>query len=270
MDNNFNMTVMKKFDLKYIQISLVVILALWSCATENNEDAAVNVNPVVNPYDFLGELHNSGLDAVRDSLSSSRSISTQTEEDVIRFAKQYCEHVLNTDERLLSSDSVALGNIIAVDLGRTRAGNDDFMDVTDTVYSEKALTLLKTIIDISETNDYTYIKEQFAKIEEDILRTHADEYTEIDRTILLGSLSVGKYSNEYWNGTDFASGTRSGVPFRTIVKADLVGAARGIWANRFVICVCAIGGAHGVVVAMVRSALPSAVGASALHWFINS
>lgn len=241
-----------------------LLMILCNSCNNVSEDVVMTESASVeNPFDFIGELHNKGLDAARDSMSheNTRSSGTIIFDDIMRYSEGFCQYVYNTDSRFLECpfDEVAMTG------APTRVSEDDFLNAKDTVFSAKAKALLEEIIKVAETNDYNFIKEKFAEYEKEILVLHVSDYTNTDKVILLSSLSVGKYSNEYWK----AETTTRAASTSQIVKADLLGAAKGIWKNKFVICVCAVGGVQSVLIAAGRSALPSAIGYSAAQWFIG-
>ena len=228
---------------------MLLAIVFNSCDNVTNEVVEAESKTVENPFDFIGELHNKGLDAIKDSImnDNTRAADVVTFNDIMRYSEGFCQHIYNTDDRFLKTtlEGISISNV------PTRVSEDDFLDTNDTIFSAKAKSLLEEIIKVAETNDYSLIKERFAEYEKEILVSHAQDYTNSDRAILLSSLAVGKYSNEYWKEE---TSTRAATTSQ-IVKADLLGAARGIWKNRFVICVCAVGGVQSVLIAAGRSAL---------------
>ena len=104
---------------------------------------------------------------------------------------------------------------------------------------------------------YTYLTNK----EQAIL---SGNYSEADQRVLLPVISIGKYSVNFWvDPTDPSSSS-----WGRIGRADLVGAARGIWKGRVVIAVCCIGGFAGGAAAG-RYALLHGVAASAVYAFIE-
>lgn len=252
---------------KFMSVILFIVSILCvSCSENRNESETVSPTTATNPFDFIGELHNEGLDAVRDSLTGTRATATTADEMIAKYTNGYCKNVFQNEKRLDGAYDIEPVTVFKTDV-LTRTGINEEAIESDTVFSEKAWALLDEIISVAETDNYFYIKNRFAEFEKTILYDESNEYSVADKTLLLSSLSVGKYSNEYWE--ENTSETRS-PSTKSIVKADLVGAARGIWVNRFKICVCAVGGIQSVLIAAGRSALPSAIGNSAAHWFINS
>ena len=206
----------------------------------------------INPYDFVGEMHNSGLNAIRDSLTSTKAaISDELiESDVASF----CEKVFVEDERFSIQD------ITKAD------GNDESAYEEEIVLSEKAESYCKQIMKITESDDYCRVKEQLLEIEE-IIVNQSESFTEYEKALLLCSIAVGKYSSEYWEQYQVETKSAAGA----IVGADVGGALKGIKAHAVEIVICgAIGGIGCGLAAAGRAALGPAVASSAVMGVVQA
>lgn len=206
----------------------------------------------INPYDFVGEMHNAGLNAIRDSLTSTKA--TISEDQIKSYVAGFCEKVFVEDERF------SIHDITKSD------GYDNSIYEGDIVLSEIAESYCKQILEISESEDYTRVKEQLLEIE-DLIVNQSESFTEYEKALLLCSIAVGKYSSEYWE--EYQTGTKSAAG--AIVGADVAGALQGIKAHAVEIVICgAIGGVGCGLAAAGRAALGPAVANSAVMGVVQA
>ena len=90
-----------------------------------------------------------------------------------------------------------------------------------------------------------------------LLQTEENSFTEYENALLLCTIAVGKYSNEYWQ--EFTE-TQTKSLLGAIVASDAIGAVHGIAAHALEIVVCgAIGGPGALLAAAGRAALAPAI-----------
>lgn len=224
----------------------MAIAFVISCNKNSSSTDDQQIVEVSNPFDFVGEMHNEGLDYVLGSLSPTKTKDANLEE-IERLTNSFCEKVFSEDDRFYIDPA-------------TKSPDTNLSENSEEIsLSEEASLYYDRIISITETNDYDFIKKQFEIIEQDILCNESSRFTEYDEVFLLCSIAVGKYSNEYWQEK---TATTKGLG-ATILLGDLVGAGKGIVNNAMVIVVSAVGGIGSVLITAGRSALGPAILGSA-------
>ena len=202
-----------------------------------------------NPYDFIGQMHNEGLKVVMDGLAATKGVSPAAipEEEIVRLTEDYCEKVFASDSRFF----IGL---------KTKAGEDDLLDMgIDTTFSEAAQMCLDRMMDALNSDDYSTIKESISNLEMSLL-SDSCTFSDYEKTLLLCSLAVGKYSNEYWNEEFLGTKSRVAYAIGTVVGADLVGAGKGIAQHAVEILICGVIGGPGCGLAAAgRAALVPAI-----------
>ena len=231
---------MKKMSLVFA-IAAMAIVSTVSCKTDEQQTTEVS-----NPFDFVGEMHNEGLDFVLGSLSLTKTEDAIIEE-IESLTDTFCEKVFSEDDRFYLDPA-------------TKSSDMELHEESEEItLSDEAIQYYNRIISIVETNDHDYIKNQFEIIEKDILCNDLSKLTEYDEVFLLCSIAVGKYSNEYWQEK---IATTKGLG-ATILLGDLIGAGKGIAKNALIIAVSAVGGIGSVLITAGRSALGPAIIGSA-------
>ncbi len=198
-----------------------------------------------NPYDFIGEFHNQGLDYVFNNLPTTKTSSISVE-SIDYLSTSFCQEIFSKDSRFEIPD-------ITKSDGAEYEGTIELSQVANHFYDR--------IIDIVQTSDYNYIKDQLILIESEIANSDNNEISEYDEAFLLCSIAVAKFSNEYWE--EHLEKTKGLIA--SCVLGDLVGAGRGIAAHAVEIVICgAIGGPGCGIAAAGRAALGPAIGHSVL------
>lgn len=234
--------------MKKVYLAFAAVLAVSALIVGCNKDISTNENvqsetEFCNPFDFVGEMHNAGLDAVLSALPETKSTAVSTEE-IERLTDDFCEKVFSNDERFFVSPT-------------TKSGEYESSEQEEIKISEEASEYLDKIIAVASTNNYDYIKEQYASFEEDILLSDSNIFSDYEETLLLCTIAVGKYSNEYWK--EFTQVQTKGL-VAAIVAGDAIGAVHGIYAHALEIVVCgAIGGPGALLAAAGKSALGPAI-----------
>lgn len=239
---------MKKVFLAFAAIFAVSALFITGCgkdlSSNNNEEPQTKV---CNPYDFVGEMHNAGLDAVLGALKQTKANGDISIEDIEKLTNIFCEEVFSTDKRFFVPPI-------------TKSGETMSSEPEDIEISEAASMYLDKIIAIASTDDYEYIETQYAAFEEDLLLNTSNTFSDYENALLLGTLAIGKYSNEYWKEFTLLQTKGLGA---SIIAGDAIGAAKGIAKNAAMIAICSIGGPGSVIAAAARSALGPAIAGSA-------
>jgi len=240
---------MKTFSLPVMTLILVVSLCLIGCSKDSSvKEEIEKESEVCNPFDFVGELHNQGLDAIYGNLIETKA-SSVSEDEIIKLANAFCDDVFSKDERF------------SVNIPYTKSGDYDYDETDEVTISEEVSNYIDVIMSVASTEDYDFIKEQFSVFEEDIILTKTSVYSVYEANLLLCSLAIGKYSNEYWNEYNVATKSAAGE----LVGADLGGAIVGIKRHALEILLCGvIGGVGSGLAAAGKAALGPALGASAL------
>lgn len=235
---------------KKVLFTIVMIVACsmfeLSCGHETIQELEQPKVTAHNPFDFVGEMHNAGLDAVMHAAHITKS-GEFSHEEIEYLTREFCQTVYSMDERFFLSIET-----------KTEEGNKDTTEKE--CLSEAALKYYEEIIQVAETNDYDYIRKRFAIFEEEIMNIPQGLLTEYDTVFLLCSIAIGKYSNEYWcENAPMTKGL-----FASLVVGDLIGAGRGIAAHAVEIVICgAIGGVGCGLAAAGRAALGPAIVSSA-------
>ena len=241
---------MKKVYLAFAAVLTVSGFLFSGCSKSysENEDITPKIN-VCNPFDFVGEAHNQGLDAIYNNLTATKA-SNVSEEEIMKLTDIFCDEIFSKDERFFVDNLV------------TKSGEFDTDYAEEEVsISEEVSNYIDEIVSVASTENYYYIKEKFLSFEEDIILNKATNFTEYETSLLLCSLAIGKYSNEYWK--DYNVSTKSAVG--ELVGADLGGAIAGIKRHAVEIVLCtALGGVGSGLAAAGKSALGPALGASAI------
>lgn len=143
----------------------------------------------------------------------------------------------------------------------TKSG-DSGLDGTeeDVSISEEVSNYIDEIVAVASTEDYDYIKEQFSIFEEDIILNKANIFTNYETDILLCTLAIGKYSNEYWKDSNVSTKSWKGE----LVGADLGGALLGIKADALFIAINFAFGPGAGLAATAKAVLLPGLEASAI------
>lgn len=165
------------------------------------------------------------------------------------LADEFCEKVFSENDFFYLDPSI------------TKSVADQDYEEEEVELSETAENYISQIISIAESNDYELISTTFLSMESEILNSESVSLSEYERNLVLCTLAVGKYSNEYWKEYTMAT-TKSAAG--EIIGADVWGALRGMWAKKIEIVVCGgIGGIGYGLAATGRAALLPALSCSA-------
>ena len=246
--------------MKSILTSFAVIafgalaLIVTSCSKSN---IAVDTAPI-NPFDFVGQMHNAGLQSVLDGLATTKAEQdlSAVEAEINRLSVEFCESVFNNDPRFEISSF-------------TKSGTIGLPEVQmDTTIGDIATEYLNRIAFVLESDDCAEIASGLLSIESDILSPDASQLSENERTYLLCCLSVGRYSSDFWKEYPQTKAASAKYAIGAIVGADLWGAGEGIFAHGPEILICGVIGGPGCgLAAAARAALVPAITKSAFAGF---
>lgn len=231
-----------------IALFAIGVLVCVSCNKDTQKSDVIQESSVENPFNFVGEVHNSGLDYVMSSLPETKS-AVSLNEEIDCLANSFCDDLFKRDDRF---------SVVPM----TKSGQIDSSSYNDAVeLSSEASAYLDKIIEVANSGDYEYIKEKYSIFEEELLAEGADNFTEYENALLLCTIAVGKYSNEYWK--DIETSTTKGLVM-SLIAGDAIGAAKGIMRNALVIAVSgAIAGPAAMLASAGRAALLPAIRCSA-------
>lgn len=246
--------------------SIVLGLGLSACSQNNSihpeQDDLSKVENISNPYDYIGELHNKGLDYTRARLMEYKGLRSLSQAEKTKLIESYVSEFVDEeakqDQRLKEIPSSSLRSL------RSQPAD------TTLKISQQVTLELENLYQVCASNDYEKIKSYIAEEEKRILISK-DIYTSDERNLLLVSLAVGKYSNEYWIQYLPTSEFRISDSGKRIIAADVLGAGAGIRNNAAIIVAGgAIGGVGTAAAIAGRYALKSAVVYSAKEGLIEA
>ena len=183
-----------------ILIAVIITIGLISCAKTNITENNNETTELVNPYNYMGETHNEGLDYILEGIQnlSNSGVNASFDEFSIQVSNSYNEFCVNNIE---GYDGISISY------------KCNFAEMSSVFLNSRG-TLLDSIIANSELSEKQ--KEYLEKIP--ALFVDFDEYTELsdslntlsslvqadtelseeEKLITLGSYSVALSSYEYW------------------------------------------------------------------------
>lgn len=237
---------MKKKSVKFSTIIVIFMLILsQSCNKQEAHSTIISKSEIENPFNFIGEMHNAGLDVVLGALHNTKSTEISIEE-IEKLTNNFCEKVFSIDKRFFVSPI-------------TKLALPDTYETEEVIISDEVSTYLDNIIAVASTDDYEYINEQFSIFETDILLNKSKTFSEYENALILCTLAVGKYSNEYWKES---TAVKTKGLLGSIIAGDAIGAIKGMSRNAILIVICSVGGPGSLLAAAGRCALGPAIAGS--------
>lgn len=93
---------MKKVLYFFAAIIVATSLVFYGC--NEQESNSIILPRVENPFNFVGEMHNVGLDAVLGAIPDTKS-SQITLEEIEKLTNDFCESVFSNDSRFFRKSS---------------------------------------------------------------------------------------------------------------------------------------------------------------------
>lgn len=249
---------MKQNLFNILLIAIVAICALGSCGRSDAIYGDSDNVTSVNPYDFIGKLHNSTMDSIK--------VSKINQEHLVSYTNKIVEENFKGVQTYADENEVKPVLIKIINRSKeyelsTRAStliDDSIMKNVP----EQCLPYIDEMRDIVETNltDTLAIIRHFGLIEESIAKDlNLDEE---DKACLLAISAIGKYSKIY----NIPIGTRS-VTSGGVARADIEGAIGNVFCWRCFGKSAASGlvfGPSGVVMTVAKEAVRGAIAGSAV------
>ncbi|MBN1639262.1 MAG: hypothetical protein JW866_09855 [Ignavibacteriales bacterium] len=188
----------------FIVVIVVVFIAFayfTSCEDKISEPDK-NISSFVNPYAYVGEVHNEGLDYILNDLNEEAKTKKNKLNKIgskQEFNSELIKFVNNSQTKFLTSKgyqpeeiSSILGSDIFNYCKKMGKVNDDSLI---TLYSEKQIYYLNIVNEIIETeNDLENLKIKLNKLEEQVFNELGDE----EAMPILIATSVALNSSIYW------------------------------------------------------------------------
>jgi hypothetical protein len=208
-------------------VACVWVLLMVGCDSETTGPS--DLGGFENPYDWVGEMHNKGLDYTLDIVIEDPDHDWTPEEIGILAADYYRSE--SKDENLpAGTGDMDFPSLTGVSLG----GKPRYITYLDSLYDAGVVSdhfrgYAELVLGLCEQGD----REGLATIAEEIDRSAAADE---EKAILLAAISVGRHSLSYWSQTPKGCLLGSSQMIHPIAAADMVGAAVGglssWWNNR--------------------------------------
>lgn len=203
------------------------VFLVVGCANETT--GPDNLGGFENPYDWVGEMHNKGLDYTLDIVIEDPDQDWTPQEIGILAADYYRSQ--SKDQSLpAGTGNMDFPSLTGVSLG----GKPRYVAYLDSLYDAGVVSdhfrgYAEQILDLCEQGD----REGLAGVAEEVDRSAAADE---EKVILLAAISVARHSLIYWLKSPKGSLLRSSQMVHPIAAADMVGAAVGglstWWNNR--------------------------------------
>ena len=231
---------MKK--LTFLLILVTFVVSFFSCnreivSTDLEEITTINASNPLNPYDFIGEMHNKALGNVMMQVSiSSKKMSIQEIIDISRACSFEQLSIFPMTKSITLDEIEGMTEEEVLRLLEDFDNNfDNFINELDLSLQAKSelRTFVSTMLSMSETDnlDYDMLYQEVVNFENSLLVNGQTELNEIDELAVLGGTATLRYSLAYWEDTcvtlDTKSGPRKWWKWVVIGLADACGAVTG-------------------------------------------
>lgn len=217
----------RRISRRVLPLACILVAIGIGCNSESTGPG--DGNTFENPYDWVGEMHNKGLDYTLDRIGQDAD-HDWTSEEVGNLAAEYYE-AESKDQRLpTGAEAMDFPSLTAVSL----AGRHSYIAFLDSLYEAGAVSdhfrgLAEVALDLCEQGD----RDGLADLAEEVHRSAAADEEQV---ILLATISVAWHSLGYWSKGGGAGRLMSSQMIHPVVAADVVGAAIGglstWWNNR--------------------------------------
>jgi hypothetical protein len=220
--------------LVLILSGLFLIVIFQFC--ENSAGTEIQDDEFVNPFEFVGDIHNEGLAFVIKNADLKKG-NNLTIQDVCGLTSMFM--ISNTNYNFLNYDSEKykeLGEKLSVNLLERKMDPTASRLLQEGTKENQYLIKIRSVFNSINFNDTIASFKRIMKLEKEIW---ASAITEKEKDILLIMSAVGKHSFSYWkrNLTEFKdySGSKNDKDWQTIkielLQADMEGALCGLIAG---------------------------------------
>jgi len=182
-------------------VAVIVIVGLISCSKSNITENNNETSEFVNPYSFIGEKHNDGLDYVLQSIKTFNKSNELSKNDFADYvSERYYEFCVNNIENYETMSDLGILSYEQISDLLIPNSRTTFLDsiIANADISDKQRQYLEkiasTIIDFSNTyelQDSLDVLNLNIRNDQDL----ADE----EKIILFGASSISICSYEYWS-----------------------------------------------------------------------
>jgi len=219
---------MKKLDQIKRTIVCIFILSSFSfltnCEKENAPDS--DMKEFVNPMEFVGVLHNQGIDYILENYKHSES-PVSLEDQVIKLANSFISSYQDNELVYNSTfDYDELGIMVLEDLEKKRISFEiDFSNK----FGRKSLDFYNALLDIISEN-INSASQLYAKVNELETEINYSSLSDENKYVLLTACSVGRHSYNYWDEflkTNNLSFSVKGDLIEELLNVDIKGSIIG-------------------------------------------
>jgi hypothetical protein len=191
---------MKKISM-FLGFALIISIFLMSCTKEEMSSNKLNANP----YDYIGELHNQGMNEFRIRLQDSIAVNSTM--DVSTFVTEYMENKISNNKDVVLKDKSQLNKnlyslIYKVKVTKPfyvlKSNKSDSTNVQNSIENSNLSDFQKEYVNelLSILEKQDSVKERIIKLESVILNS---DKTVKEKEPILCIISITKYSYEFWN-----------------------------------------------------------------------
>ena len=218
---------MKKLIFGTLGVAVIATLLITSCKKDEQTKTVEQKKEVnVNPYDYIGQIHNQGMSALLNQCKEAKKSNSNIEmnafvsnymmNELRKANNTYSEPKIKNNLDLIIS-KVCLNKEIYLTTNRSDSSNIILDTLNLSAYQKSKI---KSIFEV--LNNSINVNESLKKIELDVLNSNENDN---EKAIVLCALSISKYSYEFWNTNQQFLGRA--VTVNNAAKADLGGAILG-------------------------------------------
>ncbi len=264
---------------KFLAIAVLVIImgtAIFvACKKESKETSKLDLSSIqTNPYDFIGRIHNKGMNQLKDQLSES---SSNVVPDVALFTINFMQNEIVTtndvaSETQLRANITSLVNKVKPyrNILLSSLGNDSLVSAIDnsnfTTFQKQKIKLVLLAIDQADD-----VQTELLGIEADVLNSTVSDN---EKAPVLCVISIAKYSCDFWIENSDLLGDADGPTWRGAGRADAGGAIIGLASSisSGALAGSLVFGPGGIVLTLGGAAVGGALWSSGLYlvswgWF---
>jgi hypothetical protein len=196
---------MKKSFLSLIFVSFIIILGIAiivpSCKEEDNTSSIMSKTELSkNPYDFIGEIHNKGMNEFKNQLQIAKKDNQKVDVGSLVSKFMFDEinnsNLISAKESLLSNMNLSIAKV-REQFNQNRflkaAQSSNFSAIDTSILTSFQKTYIKSILTITSESDN--IKEGVLKIESEVLKANVSDE---EKAAVLCVIAITKYSYDFW------------------------------------------------------------------------